>query len=768
MESEERSLSIFSRNPAPAPLAQVPGALMPYRHQSGIDADSIQFGTIRRALHRNRWRILLMTVLGAGVGLYLGQREQPVYEARAVMEMQSNGEPGFVDSGGGENRPEISSLQLQTQLNLLRNKSLLDRVYDRLALSKSKEFEQGPEKLNWRQYFGYPPNPVMPKREWARKVLAEKLQVNQVGESRLIELVYRSTDPKLAAAIPNTAAKEFIEENREGRWQSVQQTGEWLTGQLEGLKAGLAESEKQLQASANSVGLLFTGDRGSVGEARLRQLQEEMSRAHADRVAAQSQYEMVRVTPPESLPEVLNDPTLRNFEVKIADLKRELAEFSSLYTAEHYKVKRTEAQLQGLVDIQKLWQARIIDRLKSQYESTRFREQSLMSSFREQSSRVSGESYRAVQYNLMKREVDANRELYESILRRVKEAGVASAMRSSNIRIVDPAITPSTPSGPNPLTMPSAGVVFGLLSGLVFTAIRERKNGGVLEPGLASVATSLPELGVIPRLSVSSGNNGRALGILGLQRNNPVQTAELTNPAWSEPFRATAASLLLMGRTEKGPRKVLVTSSTIGEGKTTVVTNLARVLATAGHKVLIVDADLRRPKVHHAFGLNRSPGIMEMLRQDGALADFVRPTDHTGLSLLTSGVWVDGESDPILSGSLDKVIEKITDGFDFVLIDTPPLLAVSDCRMLARVADGVVLVVSSETTTVDVMNASIRKLQEDGTRIYGFVLNHWDQKRDPSNPYSAYSAGNYYAEDDTKETETAASGVGSRETGSPS
>ena len=157
MGSEVKGLSIISGNSAPAP--QVPAPLMPYRGERGIDADTIQFGEIRKALRRTRLLILLMTGVGAAVGLYLGYTQAPVYEARAVMEIQGNSEPGFRDSASAGERPEVSSLQMQTQLNLLRSKRMMDRVYDRLALSKSKEFDQAPDGLNWRTYIGQPPKP---------------------------------------------------------------------------------------------------------------------------------------------------------------------------------------------------------------------------------------------------------------------------------------------------------------------------------------------------------------------------------------------------------------------------------------------------------------------------------------------------------------------------------------------------------------------------------------------------------------------------------
>ena len=274
---------------------------------------------------------------------------------------------------------------------------------------------------------------------------ARSLKVRAAGQTRIIEILVDSADPQFATDFANNLTSEFIEQNLESRWKTTEHTSEWLSRQLDDMRIKLERSDDALQAYARSTGLMFTGDKNSVSEEKLRQLQAVLSAAQSDRVSKQARYEMAKTSPPDALPDVLADESLNEYRTKLTELRRQIAELSSTYTPAHPKVKKVEAQVGTLENALHLEVAAILGRIKNDFEEAQGKERMIEADYEAQTKLVTGDAEKAIKYNILKREVDSDRQLYDAMLQQLKQATIASAMRASNVRVVDPANRPSRP-----------------------------------------------------------------------------------------------------------------------------------------------------------------------------------------------------------------------------------------------------------------------------------------------------------------------------------
>jgi polysaccharide biosynthesis transport protein len=580
-----------------------------------------------------------------------------------------------------------------------------------------------------------------------------------------MEVTVDSTNPKTAAEFANHLAQDYIEENVQSRWEMTQKTGDFLTKQIDDMRAQLERSEDLMQTYARQNGLVFTDETTNVTEVRLKDLQDELSKAQADRVAKQSRWEMATTAAPETLPDVLNDPTLRQYQEKLADLQREKVELEETFTPDHPQVKRLVAQSEAVEQSMLVQQSDILKQIKNEYDSAMRREILLQTDYRNQTGIVSDQSQKSIQYNILKREVDTNRQLYESMLQHVKEASVAGALRASNIRVIDPAKVPLIPYKPQFWLNSLLGLLAGGFLGVAYVVTTEKADRMLQEPSDISLYMGLPELGVIPAkhwvkysgrgyasgAQASKGTNGA--GVLGLDLVHALpQCIELVTwqakpGALAESFRAALTSILFAGRNGHQPKILVVTSPNTGDGKTTVATNLAIALAETGQRVLLIDADLRKPRIHALFELSNDKGLTSILQNghpsqlpasEQEAETLCRATPITGLFVLTSGPLVAGPTNLLYAKHFPGRLQKYAESFDMVLLDSPPMLTIPDARLLGKMASAVVLVVRAESTTRDAAVAARVRLEEDGIEILGTIMNDWNPRHSRGGYYGYY------------------------------
>jgi polysaccharide biosynthesis transport protein len=744
----------------------------PPRHFASPASESQSQGELMehwRTLRHHKWSIALFALGGALLGILIGIPQTPVYQARTSLEILSLNED-FMNMKQSNpvtsNESSGDSSELQTQSKLLEGQELMQRVLAKLHDGKPiQRYGSGPA-TGWRGILHLPQPAHLTPREALLLKASQSVKVRATPRTRIIEILVQSPDRELAWTFANTMANEFATESLENRWKVTQRTSEYLEHEISDARKNLETSEDALQSYARQSGLLFTNDseNSNVSNQKLQQIQQQLSLATTERIAKQSRYELARTGTPDSLPDVLNDPGLREEAAKITDLRRQIAEMSVTYTPEYSKLQRLQAQLVALQGAFQHDRAAIIDRVKDEYQDASRRESLLSAAYNAQTKEVTGQDEKAVQYNILKREVESNRQLYDTMLQQLKQSSLASALGAAKVRIIDPADLPLKPISPDFPVNAGLGLFSGFFIGILFVLIRERTNRALQNPGDAQYWTNLPELGTIPTAflgqprsltarravrggTASSGSGGKTLTLQNSTRNKmmpEMMTWEQKPSIVSEAFRGVLTSILFSGNGHR-PRVLVFSSASPGEGKTTVVSNLGIALAEIETRVLIIDADLRCPRLNQVFDLPNDYGLSNLLqknlREGVSPESLVQKTNIPGLDVLTSGPTTHAAANLLHSPFLAEILNRFRGQYGMILIDTPPMLHITDARVTGRLADAVVLVARSQQTTRDELVAAKNRFAEDHTRILGTVFNDWDPKH---SPYGLYSKGKSY------------------------
>jgi capsular exopolysaccharide synthesis family protein len=712
-----------------------------------------------RLLRKYKWILILNALLCGAAAFFITRLQPPEYDATALVEINDtfNDTTGLQPSQPAPSNPSDSGdIEIQTQIEILHSTSLVGRVVS--ALKMDSGVPHGPS-LTQRALaaIGFSVGAPATPRDEAVAGAQKQLQVTPVRGSRLVKIEFTAGDPALAAQFVNTLTHEFIEQHLELRLETTSRTSHWLSEQLQELQAKLQRSELELQNYAAQSGLVFTGDkdRTNVVDQKMRLIQEELAKAQADRIVKETRYELAKKSPPEALAEIVDNPAWHDYESKLATLRQQLADLQELYTPNYYKVRQVEAQIKELTGTISKSRTNMLQRIENEYNAASRREQLLLANYGDQTRVISDQDAKAVRYNILKDEVDTNRQLYDSMLQKLKALSVNSAIRASNLAVVDAARPPSSPTRPKPVINMAVGLMAGSFLALVFAAVRERGIRQFRAPSEAKAYLNLPELGVIPPLSLDmryenrnrrrfrSGGNGNVNGLLldNGEAELMAETAMLLRPPSliAEAFRATLASILFA--TEENKALVLaITSAGPSEGKTTAAINLAIALTRIQRKVLLIDGDICRPKLHEIFHVANQAGLTDLLAQTPGTRTPAANIQHVvpGLDLLTSGGPQPGCSDSLQVGILRGLITELRQSYDAVLIDTPPVLVMSDARVISRCSDGVVFVTRMSTARREDALAAAQRLAADGARVIGTILNDHAPEQEFFDSYYRY------------------------------
>jgi capsular exopolysaccharide synthesis family protein len=724
------------------------------------EADSIE--QFWFALWASKWLIVGLALAGAMGGIFIALLQRPIYRAHTSIELEivnqnyldiKEIEPTAVNYG--------DESYMQTQIRILESESLKERTIQRLN-------REAPEII-------YSPPPVgtdiigrfslvHPAPESRRKAIAyivRTLKVKGSGLTRLIEIACGSPHPKLAADFANVMTAEYIEYNLEARWASMQRTGNWLNEKVKDLKVKLEKAEANLQAYSRSSGLVFTAEKDNIAEENLRHLESELAAAHDDVLQKQSRYEQVRNSNLDSLPEILDNGAIREYQTRLSDLGRQLAEARVTMEPPHYKVRRLEAQIaETRADLARA-RDNVQRRIANEYEIAKRRENMLQVADAQQRSVVSEQLAKTARYNLLKRDVDSTRQTYDAMLQKINEINVAGAMPITNVRIVDAARPASAPALPSASLNSSLGLLAGLLAGVAGAFMKRKTAWHVKCPGEASALLGVREIGAVPsakydRIALNQRLRKRRVLHHGLNTLKELNTDGAFSPSSStaplliqsssitaEAYRAAVTSILFSSE-EGVARTIVFASANPQEGKTTSVSNLGIALAELGKRVLIMDGDVRRPRMHDVFGIPNGPGLSDLLSAesiDFANISFVRETWVPGLYLLPAGDGSTNALNHLYSSQMARLLEYLRQEFDAVLIDSPPVLLLRDARMIGKLADGVVLVVRAQQTSGAGLMAAAEKFRQDGTPILGILLNDWNPRDSRSHYGSEYVSG---------------------------
>ena len=789
-----------SREPSYYPTVPYVNGAAP-RGTGGEDRFSLAY--YRRILGRRKGTLLLFALFGALAAFLLSRALSPVYRARALIEIESLNEDFLNTRSVNPTSQPFQSPEsiVQTQSMVLQSRPVLERAINKLDI-ETRLISTRPDSWTsgwisrWtsRWTSRWPEaRPVAEQvnpspREQALSLVAAGLKVRVQPNTRLIEVSFDTGDPRLGANVVNSITDGFAEQNREARRQSSKSTSKWLGEQVADVKTKLERDEDALQRYARDSDLTFLSDKDNVAGERLRQLQLDLLKAQSDRVVKQSAYELAAASPAESLPLVRDDSTLKDYQLQLTTLRRQLAELASTYAPENPKVVNLQAQIATVEAALRSRRSDILSGIQNEYESAARRESLLETAYSSQVALLSNQATKIAHFSVLQREVDTTRQLYDSMLQKVKEAGLASAMQASDIQVIESAIPPNTPFKPDVILNTSFGLFSGICLGVAFIIQRASSARGFQAPGEIATQLNVPEFGMIPsnielsviqrllgrfsspptsfagdptRLELTRQQSPAARDLLQtvadirLTLNSPPDLPDRssldTHPALATPglrnwqnwrsaiaksFRLALTSivqsrktpslpggssfntpsagdsirlelstwqrwhseiaesfrppnnrlLLSLGRKTASGRTPSWSSALPGEGKTTVISNLGIALARVNWRVLLIDGDLRKPRLHEVFDVSNGTGFSDFLAGDSTTP--IYPTKIPNLFLLPSGRAMDERL--FFTAPLRELLRPLKAEFDMILIDTPPLLRMADARLLSHHADGVI------------------------------------------------------------------------------
>lgn len=706
-----------------------------------------------RLLRKRRWTILTVFFVLFTVVLLGTLKQKPIYRAQALLEIEKEN-PNLLTVQELFQLETLSDTYLETQYKILLSDTLARRVIEQLRLDTLEEFNPGVTRRSASRMAtagpGVPFAVGVTDRDPSAYQTAlgrfrRRLTVEPVKRSRLVEISFGSQDPELAAQVVNALAAHDIEQSLEVRWEATQKASEWLSQQLLGLKGRLEKSENDLQSYAQANGLLFLenekGAPENIVNERLRQLQEELTRTQSARYEKESLYRLVQAGDYAALPSAAENRLLQDLGVRQAELQREQAMLETTFTASYPKVKQIQNQIEEINAVLARERKRMADRITNEYLVAVRREQLVRGAFEEQQKQANQVAARSVQYSILKREVETNKQLYEGLLQRLKEAGVSAGLKASNIRIVDPAEPPKKPAKPNLLLNLALAVVMGLGLGVGAAFLQEHLDNSLKTSDDVERYLGLPALALIPSVESLNGHRGKVYGRADrkqLPSIDPAQPAPVPPPQWyridvdaeqhaalGEAFRSLRTSVLL-STAERPPRSLLVSSSQPSEGKTTISINLAISLAQLGQRVLLVDGDMRRPSIRKAFGIVDSLGLVSYLTGQRDWRAAVLPTGLDHFDVLVCGPVPPNPAELLSSARMRTLLTEAKQEYHFVVVDSPPLLNVADSRILATLVEGVVLVVKGGTTPRELAQRAHAYARDVGANVIGVVLNNLD------------------------------------------
>jgi len=688
--------------------------------------------TYWQILLKRRWTILTVTLVAATLAAIASFKTKPVYEATARVEVEAE-------------TPQIQSLNalyrdtagwtdeafLQTQVNVLKSENLAWRTVQQLGLGGKTEFVGGGA--------GPQADSQMEEQNDLIQAFLRGLRVQLMRDSRMVEVTFSSTDPRLAARSANALVKNYIEYNFHQKYDATRQASGWMEEQLDELKAKVEKSQQAMVSYERENVIVNIGDKETVVEQRLAGLSQDLTSAQSERMQKESLYELASSNQsPAALP--AQNELLGRLDEKYADLREEYVDALGQYGPNFPKVKRLRDQMDEVQSIMERERKRVVARIRNDYMAALGRERLLSAAVAQEKAEVGKLNQLSIQHNLLKREFETNQQLYENLLQHLKDATVSAGLRATNIHLVDPALVPKAPVRPRTIHDIATGLLVGLVLGVMLAFVQESLDTSVKSAEELERLIAAPALAVIP-LARSSwrtrGGNGRQ------PLDGAVESMVLNHPSSSlaESYFTLRTSILL-STPLRPPQALLVTSAQPREGKTSTSLNLAVGLAQRGVPVVVVDADLRRPGISRALGLaENGMGLSSVLSGAHRLEEVLHQFEALpNLWVFPAGPQPPNPATLLASPGMEDLLRQLRGRFAHVVLDTAPLLLVTDATVLSRLVDGVVLVVESGVTARRALVRAHKILESAGGIILGAVLNKWDVRNEGY--YSGY--GSYY------------------------
>ncbi|HEY1994827.1 MAG TPA: polysaccharide biosynthesis tyrosine autokinase [Edaphobacter sp.] len=711
-------------------------------------------------LRKRRWVLIVAVLLGLAYGIYKAESQPQVYDSYGRIQVRS----------GSSNEYRVSAVQgydsdggskMLTEIEILKSDTLMLKVCREMNLANNADFLE---------VKGPVPHRSLDDGEIRQDTvhrLQSNLHIAVVPKTDIIRISYTSLNPKLSADIVNQVISDYMQRSYQVRFESSRRVSDFLSGTLEGLKQEVETSQEQLMDMQRRLGILgFDPNRNQINNS-LDDLSRAVGAAKLTRIIAEARYRVLSGMDPNTIEGTIEltpgtaPGELTQLRGQLAGAKANYAQMESTLGPNHPQAKALKAQIDELLKEIDAEQNRLLIQAKQNYVVARANEDQTTAALEAQKAEAYKLRDQLVEYTLRQREFEANRTLYDNLQQRLRTASVQSGLESLEIDVVDRALPPANPVLRPQSTVIMTALAFSLLAGIVVAFLMES-----LDTGLRSIAeiesiTELPSLAIIPRARRSSVDHAGTLTTA--QRNIGILTQPKSQ--FAESFRSLRTSLLL-STAGHPPKFIVLTSATPSEGKTTAASNLAAILAQRDTRVLLIDGDLRRPNIHHRFGLNGKIGLTTVLTGATKLEDTVQSVPEIpNLDILPSGPVPPFPTEMLSSGAMDAILRRCGELYDYVVIDSPPILSVTDGVILARQADAVVLVVRHGKSSKHVVRRARDILLRSGAGITGIVLNAVDLNSPEYYGYYGYSGYSYSSVDSESWESHKASGDEARKSG---
>lgn len=717
-----------------------------------MDEDSIDLRHYWRVLMRFKWGIAGLGLLSGIVTALVMLQAEDVYEARATLLFESN-QPRIATIEDLYGMQTQSREYYSTQFELLKNRTLAERVIDELNLGDHPEFreqeggfslggliasiktallpgEEGPPPSEAEQQF---------KRRTALvNAFNQRLTISPVRNTNLAHVVFESTDPRLAADVANALSNGYIESYLEQRLASTQQASSWMTERLSGLKDALDASEARLQGFLEREGVVDIQGATALNVQVLDELTTQNNEARRRKAEAETIYQQIQqlrdASPQEllSVPAILNHQSMQLLRESRNDVDRQLADLSQRYGRRHPRMIALNSQRTEVIANMERQAQQLVSSIETEYQAAVVNERLTQQRLDEAKNEYQDVNRKNFELRELQREVDTNRQLYDTFFTRLRETNETEDFKATPAIIVDPAVPPLNPSKPRRSLITAIALLAGLMLGTMLAFLRDMLDNTIHTPADVEERLGATMLGLVPLAKgVKLEEGSRKQAYLGF--------VEDPHSSFAESFRTMRTSLMLSS-IDKPWKLIAVTSSVPNEGKTTVALNLASVMAQM-KKTLLIDADMRRPSLARSLGLDpHSPGLSNFMAGTAELKQCVYPFKDGNFAVMPGGQIVPNPLELLSSPKFTQMLERLGQTFEQIIIDTPPTQAVSDALVIGSIADAVIYVVKSDNTPINVVKNGLQRLTYANANIVGVTLNQVDTEKQGA----YYYYGGYY------------------------
>lgn len=703
--------------------------------QIGARTGAFDFRYIIATIRSNSLVIAGIIGLALAVALVTTLLETPRFTASSTIQINNQGRSVLKTQDEAQNE-EVGSASdtdrfLKTQTDVLHSRGLAQRVSQKLKLDANPRFFASEETSAPAP--GTADNVVHDK---VITLLLKNLVVNLPRDSRIVTITFESTDPAMSADIANTYASEFIQSNLKRKFDSSSYARDFVSSQLADAKVRLEESERALNNYARSAGLIQMRDPAtpkeggqggsSVTTASLMQLNQAANEAKSKRITAEGRWKAINSGSLLSSTEVVGNATISALMGQRATIEALYDEERSRHMDDYPTVRSKQQQLASINRQIQLEANNIRNAVKAEYAAAVDTEHQLLAQVETLKGDTLSEQDRNVEFGLLSREVDTNREVYNGLLQRFKELNASAGISISNVSIIDTAEAPLRPTSPSLLKNMIVGLVIGLGLAAFAVFLKDQFDDSIRIPEDIEYKLGLSLLGVVPHA----------------HKSDPETEMGDPKSAIAEAYNSLRGSLLYS--TPEGlPQVLLVTSAQPSEGKSTTCYAIAQGLARMGKRVLLIDADLRRPSLHRRIDYDNEKGLSTLLTSTEMLSSVVLTSTVPNLTLITSGPIPPSPTELLSGGRLEHVIQDATKQYDVVVIDSPPILGLADAPMMSALADGVIFVVEADRSRHGSLKAALRRLRSMRPIILGGVLTKFDPLK-TGNRYTSYYGYEYY------------------------